>query len=73
MTKYSWNQPICERCWILREYNWMPEGEIRLPVRVMDGTTEVHQCAYCGFPTFVGIFVRDDPDSVKFPREETDE
>ena len=59
------NQPICERCWIGR--NTSAEG-IRRPVTIVDAQAE--QCAYCGLLTIVGIFVREHPDKVPYPRQE---
>ena len=64
----SWDQPICERCWLLRDDNWT-EDSVRIPVRISDDSGYLHQCAFCGYPTFVGIYVRQDPSTVQFPRE----
>jgi hypothetical protein len=55
----NWNQPICFRCWDQRH----PEG--RVPVRATPPQQE--KCAYCGTPTISGIYVRDDPATVKYP------
>ena len=57
----NWNQPICEACWSRR----CPG---RIPVRIADASVET--CAYCGLETDSGIFVREHPDSVPFPRQE---
>lgn len=70
--KFSWNQPICERCWIERDGNWTEDG-IRIPVRLSADQVKVCRCSYCGHPTFVGIFIRDDPDYVPYPCAEEDE
>ena len=51
----EWTHPQCEACWVA--YN--PD---RWPVRVMDLDT-AYICCFCGDPTWVGIFVREDPDS----------
>jgi len=76
--RMSWNQPQCEACWI--EYNTHTEEilvggvplnqvtHVTTPYRAPNPTLE--QCAFCGRPTIVGIFVRWDPDNiaVQFPR-----
>lgn len=72
ITALSWTHPICERCW-LESQEWTPETGIRLPYRLNADESEIHICAYCGYLTFVGIFVRDNPSKVKFPREENNE
>ena len=51
----AWNHSMCEACWVA--YN--PD---RWPVRVID-LDVAHICCFCGDPTWVGIFVREDPDS----------
>ncbi len=57
----SWNQAICDFCW----YNL--RGQAR-PVRVRPEYAELHVCAYCGDQTRSGIFIRDNPAYVKYPR-----
>jgi ribosome-binding protein aMBF1 (putative translation factor) len=63
MAEYTWNQPMCDACW-RRE-----RGE-RTPVRVRE--SELEQCAFCGFGTSSGIYVRQDPLTVKYPRIKED-
>ena len=71
----NWTQPCCEACWINREGEWeaLPDGQgeiltaLRKPVMVKD--TEVERCAFCGGPTFIGIYVRANPDDVPYPAE----
>lgn len=69
----SWTQPMCERDWIKQQSKW--DGDvllsIRIPVIVLDRGIE--QCAWCGEPTVVGIFVRVDPSTVPYPREVEDD
>lgn len=65
---YSWTQPQCERCWALAHGG--EHGPWREPTRVRGHAAE--QCAFCGFPTWVGIFVRVDPRSVSYPRPDED-
>lgn len=57
--RYSWNQPICEQDWLLRYPH-------RVPVRIKDAEEET--CAYCGKVTDSGIYVREDPNEVRFPK-----
>lgn len=69
--KYSWTQPICERCWVDKHAVWekSPDGTevlIRMPVRA--NTHKVEQCAYCGQVTLFGVYVREDPKLVAFPQ-----
>jgi hypothetical protein len=72
--RLSWNQPRCESCWFEVEGDW--DGDhllaVRRPVR-RPGPTVIEQCAWCGRPTFIGIFVRADPASVPFPRLQREE
>lgn len=71
------NQPCCERCWVLRELDGLPTSmgnfskHVRTPVCVIGH--EKHRCAFCGFPTWVGAFVREHPDKVLYPAEDDDE
>lgn len=57
----SWNQPICEACWEKRSPG-------RVPVRVP--AADVETCGYCGRETRSGVYVRDNPGEVPFPRAE---
>ena len=67
-----WNQPICERDWIERNSTW--DGDrlvsLRMPVRLTE--PEVERCSYCGGPTILGAFVRDDPANVLYPPADND-
>ena len=63
----NWNQPQCERCWVDQHTN--SDGTIREPVRVRD-VEGARVCAFCGYPTWAGIFVRADPSAVPYPEEE---
>lgn len=70
MTAWSWNQPQCERCWAVLHTDEM--GRIREPVRALTGTGPAEQCAWCGMPTWAGIWVREDPSKVLFPARKAD-
>lgn len=61
--RYSWSQAICDPCWESR-------NPVRVPVRLKQ--PEVEDCAYCGESTTSGIYVRDDPANVNFPRLKDD-
>lgn len=69
--KPSWNQPQCERCWVVEHSTW--EGDqlldVRLPVRMELGSGPPERCAWCGLPTWVGIWVRADPSTVPYPSQ----
>lgn len=79
MSKLSWTQPICERCWIEAEGVWVSDiatgteslSALRFPVRLTEPTIEV--CAWCGQPTIIGAYKRADPRSVPFPAREGDD
>jgi len=61
--KYSWNQPICERCWIFRK-------GLTIPVvvnMIIREEAPFERCSYCGEPTFIGAWIRDDPILVPYP------
>ena len=70
---YTWDAPICERCWIDREAVWDENADqdlligLRLPVRLMEPELEV--CSFCGLPTFIGVYVRADPATVPYPKQ----
>jgi len=65
----NWTQPICERCWIEKNTE-LVEGElfVRRPAIVKDASAV--RCAYCDELTIMGIYVRDDPTKVPYPRDE---
>lgn len=75
--KFSWNQSCCERCWA-DEIGWRTDPETGIgrliePVRRLSPEdTSAKVCAFCGNPTWVGIFVRRDPQTVPYPTEETE-
>jgi hypothetical protein len=85
MSKLSWNQPCCERCWIEAEGQWEVEAtndggihelvSIRSPVRLNQTAHDstIEQCAWCGKPTIVGIYKRADPRAVPYPATEREE
>jgi len=61
----SWRQAICERCWLRRR-------PCQRPVLVPSNPVVLEVCSYCGGDTIVGIYVRDNPALVPFPRVETE-
>jgi hypothetical protein len=63
MPRYSWTQAICQKDWEKR-YPGIA------PTVLVDPIGEI--CAYCGEVTKDGIYIRDDPANVKFPREKED-
>ena len=65
----SWNQPTCERCWIIKRGRFNPDGlllAVEEPYR-MNSDARIERCAWCGQPTIVGIYVRADPAQVPYP------
>jgi hypothetical protein len=64
----EWTQSICYDCWDKREPN-------RIPVRIRFSDDEfpdyVEICCDCGRKTIDGIFIKDDPNKVNFPLEES--
>lgn len=60
--KVSWTQAICEACYFVR-YGLRRPTVIREPGR--------EQCCDCGRPTVSGIYIREDPITVRYPRAET--
>lgn len=49
-TRLSWNQAICERCWLQ-----LHPGQA--PIRVLSSCAVLEVCSYCGGETVVGIYV----------------
>ena len=60
----SWTQAICEADWNKKN----PDD--RIPFRLREEFIEPEVCSYCGEPTVSGMYVRDDPKTVPFPRRE---
>jgi hypothetical protein len=58
----TWTQPVC----LNRFYELYPDRE---PGRLMIPKEEWEPCCFCRTPT--NIYVRLDPSTVPFPREET--
>lgn len=76
----SWTQPQCERCWATHESTGGIPGvrapeSVRLPVRFRPEvrSAEPEQCAWCGFPTWAGIYRRADPATLAFPADDEPE
>ena len=63
----SWTQPICERCWIERNSGVVKDVAdsiaIIMPFVMQEPTLEF--CGFCGAPTIVGIYTRQDPKTIK--------
>lgn len=57
--KLSWNQAVCDACW---ELHYRGGPAVRVKER------DVEQCCWCGQRTESGIYVRDDPMQVRYPR-----
>jgi hypothetical protein len=60
--RVSWTHGICASCF-----------RVRYPVDWMSRIVTVHdakreQCCDCGLPTTDGIYIRDDPVQVRYPR-----
>lgn len=62
--------PCCERCWIEQEGEWDMETHgnevwqrlisLRQPIMLRLPEVAVETCYACGWPTFIGLFVRRD-------------
>jgi hypothetical protein len=72
--KLSWNNPVCEACWIDGNSTWDGDKllDVRVPISVIASEREIEQCALCGSPTIVGIYVRRDPATVGWPKYVTE-
>jgi hypothetical protein len=72
--RLSWTQPICEADWVDQRSTFAEKGwddlVVERPTTVR--TAPLEQCAWCGLPTFVGIYVRADPATVPYPRTDDD-
>ena len=76
--KLSWNQPCCEQCWFEIRGEWGIARcggrdteylvSITMPVRLIEPVLE--RCAYCGAPTIFGVYRRQDPSTVPYPKQE---
>lgn len=56
----GWTQAICDPCFVDRY------GHSRVVSRTTEPERE--QCCDCGVPTTSGIYIRDDPAQVRYPR-----
>lgn len=75
--RWSWTQACCEACWISMEGDHDPETNelIAMRIPVININKEgglLDCCAWCGQPTFIGIYKREDPDNVPFPAWEVE-
>lgn len=76
--KLSWNQPCCEVCWFEIRGVWMMSilggrheehlVSVTMPIRTLE--PELERCAYCGAPTIFGVYRRQDPATVPYPKKE---
>lgn len=57
--RYSWTQAVCEPCWAVSQPG-------REPARMNLAPEET--CSYCGHRTQAGIYVRQDPATVRYPQ-----
>lgn len=73
----NWNQPVCEQCWITEHAIYALDTRgvvgVKLPTVVRGNDVEVEQCCRCGSPTIMGVYVRIDPRTVPYPKEDTPE
>ena len=60
--RLSWTQAICDKCW-----DTYGAGE---PLRVSLEVRESERCGWCGDDTLSGIYTRQDPKNVNYPRQE---
>jgi hypothetical protein len=65
----TWTQPCCERCWIDRHRVDL-DGATEVPQPVHGLPPELEACCFCGLLTIMGVYVRIDPTSVPFPRDD---
>lgn len=63
--RYSWNASICLSCWNQRNPDRLGKPEVGTQKYI---SGEVERCTYCGGGHVSGIYVRDDPRQVPFPR-----
>lgn len=61
--RYSWTQPICDDC-------WDEQRPDRPSPRTETGEPEI--CSWCGLATMSGIYLRENPDNVRFPAVKLD-
>lgn len=61
----QWNHSMCGECWLEKHLKVHPNGDIefRPPVRMLNAEKET--CCFCGGPTRLGIYVRQDPKELK--------
>lgn len=77
--RLSWTQPQCERCWIDGNGEWDLNADgygvwqVLIAVRqpTIARNSGIQRCAFCGAMTIMGIFVRANPEQVRFPAKET--
>ena len=60
----TWTQAICEECYQKRRPGWRP-------YRLKKPDEEI--CCDCGKKTKSGIYYRENPNLVKYPRQEEDD
>lgn len=76
--KPSWNQPCCEVCWFEIRGVWVMAilggrheeylASVTMPTRILE--PELEKCAFCGAPTIFGVYIRQDPATVPYPKQE---
>ena len=60
--RVTWTQAVCDQCWHVRH----PARPI--PIRIRTEIRVREQCCDCGMPTMSGIYIRQDPWTVRYPR-----
>lgn len=73
----TWTQAVCTDCWITKFSDAQRDADgflvsYTLPGRVRSDQPDdlLENCSYCGRLTTSGIFRRDDPAEVPYPRYE---
>ena len=76
--KLSWKVPCCETCWFEIRGEWTTERiggrqverlvNVPMPTRASEPVLE--KCGYCGGPTIFGVYRRQDPSTVPYPKKE---
>jgi hypothetical protein len=56
----GWTHGICDDCWLAFYFHNASPARSTEPER--------EQCCMCGMPTTSGIYIREDPQMVRYPR-----
>jgi hypothetical protein len=63
---------LCEACWISETAERLPDADgvmliCHVPIPVRAATVGLEVCCNCGNATISGIYVKRDPETVKYP------